>query len=174
MFPFHIYCPSLPLKSLSRSLLVYSFLWLHKISSPRTRLIVLFGRTSGGGGGVGWKVLVWGHVCLHVCMRALKRVCLPVSRCHPTLENDLLKWNYAAPWPTANGMSLNLSSSWAVNKIWLAMIWLCCWCSISRSSSFLLSPLRPPSAPYHGGVDLRVNYYSSTEVGSVSGAPWWR
>lgn len=56
-------------------------------------------------------------MCVCVCFSI--RTCV----CHPILENDLLKWNYAEPWPMANGTSCNLSSSWAVNKIWLAIIW---------------------------------------------------
>ena len=116
-----------------------------------------------------WYVWVWGHVSVYVCV--LKHVYMLVLQCHPNLENDLLKWNYAVPWPMANGMSRNLSSSWAVNKIWLAIIWLCCGYSIPSSTSFLLSPILSP--PHHGCVDLRVTYYWYSDLGSASRTLWW-
>lgn len=152
-FLFLMYCPSLILKSLSRSLVVYPILSLHKISTLETwshSLVCMRGR---------WYVWVWGHVWVH--MRVPRHVYLCVLQCHPSLENDLLKWNYAAPWPMAHGMSRNLSSSWAVNKIWLAIISLCCWYRIPSSTSFLLPPFHPLTSPlpYHRCVDLRVKYY---------------
>lgn len=108
----------------------------------------------------------WSHclVCMggwwHVRVRPCVSVCVPkhvyfcVLQSHPTLENDLLKWNYAVPWPMANGMSCNLSSSWAVNKIWLAIIWLYCWYSIPSSTSFLLSPILSPHTPLRLIMDV--------------------
>lgn len=141
-------CPFLKVKSLSRPLPVYPIFSLHQISTPpplyedMVTQSCLYERV----------LTVWGCVCVP------KRVYLWVLQCHPNLENDLLKWNYVVPWPMADGMSCNLSSSWAVNKMWLAIIWLCCWYIIPPATSFLLLPLPRPI------VDVLIKGWNFTDV----------
>lgn len=72
----------------------------------------------------------------------------------------------------ANGMSCNLSSGWAVNKIWLAIIWLCCWYPFVTSFSSRIYPTTPPPMPCHGCVDRRGGKHSRSELRSVSTAVW--
>lgn len=98
-------------------------------------------------------------LCVYVCVYAC--VCVCALQCHPNLENDLLKWNYAAPWPMANGMSCNLSSSWAVNKIWLVIICLYSW-SYPIHHCFFLSHFYLPSLFYI--MEVLMVWWNITDV----------